>query len=674
MRALGVSAVLIGTLVLAGCGGGGGGSGGGGGGGGGGPQGTLTLSPTTLTFTTNDLAQTPASQFVNATINTNASGTIYLRIVSTGPAVANINTILITGPTTGQGTVVPAIPASLGPGSHTSTITVTACTSDPMCSSGIIGSPQTVAVTYNIAGVTSSLSAVSYTLSMTPVTADYTKTLPVVAYPTFTAASSVNWLSVSPSTGGSGMSNLALNLDQAAVDVFESGDHTATVTVTATGGNTLQVPVTLTVAKPQVDQVTPYVAEANKSATVIVRGLFLDQLPANGIDLSLTPTGTGIAPTNVTVVSPTELRLTHPALSANTYFVRMHDAQGVIIDRSTARLVVIEPTSYAADTLPWPADARLRNVQSLVYDDERKALLMVVRYGGEGLDTELLRYEYTSAWSAAQITPFPYLDALALSADGRDIIASSSPPFGIDYRPKLSLLSPTTLTERASLQTPDDLTYFPGLAVLNTNDVIAQGDSRTASSAGWRSYRYSVKRNSATTLTSTFVRGTIVASRDGQRVVAASDAGSSQDQSIYEYDAGSSDPMMRKAPVYYDVRAMSMDRTGDKVLIRGHDLTSEFVRVYDRSWNTLGSLSVLVGDFYLLAPDGTRAYIYGQDGDVHIYDLIAPLVAGQFQEIGTLTLAGIPDPGTNLMRMTISQDGRTLFLAGITQVVVQPLP
>jgi hypothetical protein len=59
---------------------------------------------------------------------------------------------------------------------------------------------------------------------------------------------------------------------------------------------------------------------------------------------------------------------------------------------------------------------------------------------------------------------------------------------------------------------------------------------------------------------------------------------------------------------------------------------------------------------------------------VHIYDLTAPLVAGEFQEIGTLTLAGIPDPGNNLLRMTISQDGRTLFMAGITQVVVQPLP
>lgn len=675
MRALGTLAVLVGTLVLAGCGGGGGG-----GGGNPGPRGSLTLSPTTLTFATNSLTQTPASQVVNATIDTDATGTIYLRIVSTGAAVADINTILVTGPTTGQGTVVPASPASLGPGSHSSTITVTACTSGPTCPSGIIGSPQTVAVTYNITAVTSTSPAVSYSLSMTPAAADYTRTLPVVAYPSFNAASNVDWLTVSPATGGSGTSNVTLNLVQSTVDAFDSGDHTATVAITATGGNTLQVPVTLTVTKPQIDQVAPYIAEANKSATVIVRGLYLDQLPANSIDLSSTPTGTGIAPTNLTVVSPTEVRLTHPALGANTYFVRMHDAQGALIERSTARLVVIDPASYAAGTMSWPADTRLRNVRDLIYDDERKTLLMVVWYGGEPLENaELIRYEYTTVWSAPQITSFPYLDRLALSADGRDLIASSSPPAGFDYSPKLSLLSPTSLSERASLQTTDSSTYFPGLAVLNTNDVIVQGDSRTLSGSGWPAYRYSVKHNTATALTYEnsptffgFVRGTIVASQDGQRVVAASEAGSSAHQDIYEYDAGSSDLFMRRAPVTYDVRAMSMDRTGDKLLIRGNELAGEFIRVYDRSWNVLGTMSVLVGDCYALSPDGTRAYIYGQDGDVHIYDLTSP-VAGAFQEIGTLTLAGLPSE-FNLMRMTISRDGRTLFLAGGTQVVVQPLP
>jgi hypothetical protein len=677
MRALGISVVLIGTLVLVGCGGGGGGSNGGGG-----PQGTLTLSPTTLTFTASNLVQTPASQDVNATLNTNASGTVFLRIVSTGPAVAGISNILITSDTTGRGTVVPAAPATLGPGSHSSTVTVTACTSGPTCPSGIIGSPQTVAVTYNVTGITSPLSGVTYTLSMAPAAADYTRTLPLVAYPTYSASSNVSWLSISPMTGGSGTTNLTLNLVQSAVNAFESGDHTATLLLSAPGNNLL-VPVTLTVTKPQIDQVAPYVAEANKPATVIVRGLYLDQLPANSIDLSATANGSGIAPTNVTVVSPTEVRLTHPALSAGSYFVRMHDAQGALIERSTARLVVVEPTSYPAETLSWPADMKLRNVQSLVYDDERKTLLMAVLYGGEGFaSSELYRFQYTTSWSTPLITPFPHLDRLALSADGRDLLAASSPPLGIDYSPKLSVMSPTSLLERAGLQTQDGGTFFSGLAVLNTNVVIAQGDSHHLSSSGWPSYRYSVKSNTFTPLTfedpslffSGFVRGTIVTSRDGKRVVAASEAGSSANQQIFDYDSGSSDLRMRLAPFRYDVRAMSLDRTGDKLLVRGHDLSSEFLRVYDRSWNLLGTLSVMVGDHYILAPDGTRAYIYGYDGDVHIYDLTAPPVAGEFQETGTLSLAGLPDSGTNLMRMTISQDGHTLFMAGITQVVVQPLP
>jgi hypothetical protein len=668
MRDVGISAVLVASLVLTGCGGGGGG------GGDNRVQGTVTLSPTTLTFTTNNPAQTPPGQLVNATINTNASGTIYLRIVSVGPAVADINNILITGPNTGQGTVIPAAAATLGPGSHTSTITVTACTSGPTCPSGIIGSPQTVAVTYNVIGVTSPSSAVSYELSMTPAAADYTRTLPVVAHPNFTATSNADWLTVGPTAGGSGTSNLAVSLVQSAVDAFDSGDHTATVALTAAGGNTLQVPVTLTVTKPQIDQVAPYVAEANKSATVIVRGRYLDRVPANGFDLSSTPSGSGIAPANLTVVSPTELRLTHPALSAGTYFVRMHDTQGAVIDRSTARLVVMEPTSYAARALSWP-DARPRATQSLVYDDERKKLLIAVRYSGGGSDGELIRYQYTTDWSDALVTPTPYLDRLALSTDGRDVIAASSPPLGTDGS-KLSLLSSTSLAERASVVTAEG-TNFGGLAVLNTNDAVAQPDSRTSCCPEFNAYRYSVKRKTVTRFTlqnaSGFVRGTVVASRDGQRIVAGSTGGLLDRQSIHDYDAGSSDLMMRAAPVRCDVRSISMDRTGDKLLLRGNDMSSEFARVYDRAWNILGTLSAVVGDNYELTPDGTRAYIYGYDGDVHIYDLTTT-VAGAFQETGTLTLAGIPDPGTNLMRMTISQDGHTLFIAGPTQVVVQPLP
>lgn len=679
MRIVRLLACSIVALALHGCGGGGGG---GDSGGRGGTSGSLTLSPGELTYATNDMTFTPLDQTLSATINTNASGTIYLRVEVSGPAVALVDNIQITGPTTGRARVVAAPAVALGPGSHSSTIKVTACTSGPTCPSGIIGSPQVVNVTYTVTGVIAASSALSFTLGASAAAADYAQSLPVIAYPSFNAVSNVDWLRVAPGSGSQGRADLALSLVQSAVDGFESGPHTATLQVNAPGGNTLQVPVTLTVTKPQLDQVAPYVAEANRPGTVIVRGLYFDLLPNGSIDLSLSESGTGIAPSSVTVISPTEIRLTHPALSAGTYFVRMHDAQGSIIDRSEGRLVVVEPTSYTATTLSYPADGRLRNVQSMFYDAERKTLFMVHFHGLEPLSAnDLVRFEHTSTWSAAQITPYPHLDRLALSANGRDLIAASSPEFNSSYRPKLQLLSPTTLLERASLQTPDDHRFFAGLAVLNTNEVFALGDSRTTSGGG-PTYRYSVKRNSVTPVTyenaatfSEFVDGTIVASGDGQRVVAASDAGSSADQSIFEYDAGSSSPPMKRAPLRFDVRAMSMDRTGDRLLIRGQDFFtgSEFVRVYDRNWNALGSLPLLADAAYLLAPDGTRAYIYGLDGEVHVFDLTAPLVAGGFPEIASLVLAGSPDQGLNV-RMAISSDGRTLFVAGGTQVVVQPLP
>lgn len=122
--------------------------GGGGGGGGGGPS--LSLSTNSLTFDATGTSFTPAPQTVSVTINGSVSGTLYILAVSTGPAIGSISNVTITGPTTGQADVFPASAITLGPGTYSSTITVTACTSGPTCSSGVIGTPQTIHVTYNV--------------------------------------------------------------------------------------------------------------------------------------------------------------------------------------------------------------------------------------------------------------------------------------------------------------------------------------------------------------------------------------------------------------------------------------------------------------------------------------------------------------------------------------------
>lgn len=165
-------------------------------------------------------------------------------------------------------------------------------------------------------------------------------------------------------------------------------------------------------------------------------------------------------------------------------------------------------------------------------------------------------------------------------------------------------------------------------------------------------------------------KGKVVVSADGMRAVAASDAGSSSDQRIWEYSASSSTNEMARAPVSYDVAQLRMDRTGDTLLVRGLDVT----RIYDPDWNVRGTLPATAYDT-VLAPDGSRAYSFESDGLVHIYDLTLPPVLGVFPEAGTLTPVSSPGVAVpSLTRLAITPDGGTLFMAGGDQVVVQPLP
>jgi hypothetical protein len=92
----------------------------------------------------------PASQTVTGTVNGSLSGTLYILVHSTGPAVAGVSNFTING-NTGQAYVAPVPAAILGAGTFTSTITVRACLNDSTCATGeLSGSPQTINVTYTI--------------------------------------------------------------------------------------------------------------------------------------------------------------------------------------------------------------------------------------------------------------------------------------------------------------------------------------------------------------------------------------------------------------------------------------------------------------------------------------------------------------------------------------------
>jgi hypothetical protein len=127
--------------------------GGGGGGGGGPPPPTFSVTTQSLTFSASSpTAAAPAPQPVMASVTGTLSGTLYILINVTGPAVASVSNFVVSG-NSGQGQVMVNAPVLLGIGTFTSTMTIRACLNDATCATGeLSGSPRTVNVSYTISG------------------------------------------------------------------------------------------------------------------------------------------------------------------------------------------------------------------------------------------------------------------------------------------------------------------------------------------------------------------------------------------------------------------------------------------------------------------------------------------------------------------------------------------
>ena len=111
-----------------------------------------------------------------------------------------------------------------------------------------------------------------------------------------------------------------------------------------------------------------------------------------------------------------------------------------------------------------------------------------------------------------------------------------------------------------------------------------------------------------------------------------------------------------------------------RIVLSGTDANNAAViNVYDGSYNLLGTL-----------PNTTRAVALYQDATPHVfaytydsassqalrYDLTASQSGGAYSSIASAPAA---NPGASV-RMAISPDGGTLFIAGSSQIVVQPAP
>lgn len=414
-------------------------------------------------------------------------------------------------------------------------------------------------------------------------------------------------------------------------------------------GSTSTVAVSYQVS-PVVQLVTPYVAVAGVSDSVVIRGIGLRRFNVQGVRF-----GDTAATTFTLSANGTEIRATYPALAAGTYTIHLDapNHQGEI--PSTATLVVLDPVAYAAATLSYPAAPS--ELRRLIYDAERSALVAVTDTAGG----TIIRYAYAGGAWGAPIAAAAGLRDVALSTQGTQL-------YGITAT-AVTPIDPVTLAPGTAVTAPSlPADSFLKNIVVGSDDraLITTGIGTSTATTGYvydpptaTVLHNGVPLNNATP---------VMAANGGTAILSQGDPTLTTDLAVYVYTTadnsfGASTTLLRQNAV-----APAIDRAVTRVVLNGQ-------RVYGVVSNELALFGTLPDTTaaVVLKPNGTRAYTYDPTaGGIVTYDISVDRDEAAYVALGAATpLAG--DPGSGV-KMIISPDGGTLFFAGSGQIVVQPTP
>lgn len=396
---------------------------------------------------------------------------------------------------------------------------------------------------------------------------------------------------------------------------------------------------------PVVRFVAPYVGVAGTADTAVIRGQGFQKFTVQGVTFGAT------AATTFTVVSDTEIRASYPVLTAETYPVQIQASTSPGAITSLANLVVVNAPAYAATTLAYPSAAPL--VQALRYDAERQALLVAVNSG------QVLRYAYAGAWAVPTTAAVGNLSDIALSTDGQQLLALSQTAL---TQTDPATLAAVTVTPAPALASG---VFLKNLAVANDgNAVVTTGYN---GSSNTQTYLYATRSPafSQPATAPSLDNSTPGGSADGSLIVLAQGSSAlASATGVYRYLAASQTFSVTGVSLNQNSVAPALDRAATRIVLNG-------TNVYDAGYNLLGTLpSTTLA--VVVKPDATRAYTFDSTASqVLSFNLTASPVDGAFQQVGATAPAG--DPGTGV-RMAISPDGGSLFLAGNNQIAVQPAP
>lgn len=412
-------------------------------------------------------------------------------------------------------------------------------------------------------------------------------------------------------------------------------------------GSTATVSVSYQIS-PSVLSVAPYVVTSGVSDTVIVRGLGLLAFNISGVRFGDT------AATSFTVNSNgTELSATYPALPAGDYTVHL-DATGHSGEiPSSVALKVRDPVAYAAAALDHVSGTTA--VRSLIYDAERQALLTVT---DTAPSNPIVRYQYANgAWGAPTQAAAGLLDA-ALSADGSQLFAIN--------QTAVMPVDPITLAQGTSIAVPSLATNSFLKSIVVGNDNRALMTTSLTTSGLTQGYVYDPPSGVIAPNGVGLNNATPVMSANGAgAVLSQGDPTLTSDVPVYLYSTSSNQLTSSPVSLRQNGVVPALSRSINRVVLNG-------IRVYDGSFGLLGTLPDTTAAV-VLKSDGTRAYAYDTAaGGILVYDISVDRDEAAYTALGPVQPLAA-DPGTGL-RMAITPDNGTLFVAGSARLLVQPTP
>jgi hypothetical protein len=390
--------------------------------------------------------------------------------------------------------------------------------------------------------------------------------------------------------------------------------------------------------------VTPRVVPASTPGTVILRGAGFTGATAVSFG--------SMAATSVSVVSDSEIDASYSALPAGTYPVTV-DSGNISY---SASLVAVSPPAFTSTTIPYPAglDLSYPNTAGLEYDAQRSALFVLLP-GGISTNSTLLRYAFDgSTWGAPTQISMTGSVQVHLSPDGTHLLVLVAPDG--DHTSMVEL-DPVTLAQ-TNITTVAN--YYSSGTDAACGFAFADDGNAIVSNADSFGFAFGTFSRVLTPL-SDGGGCSPVASGNGAVVGMVSGTFVTSSETVIH-------------PGFQTGTGTTADFAGDKFVTAGI--------VTGQSGQVLGYATGLSGQ--LMNSAGTR--LYGVTTDPTTFqptlatvDLTATASGSPdpvFPQLGTpITLPGCAT-GTcpeAVFTLTATPDGATVFIAGPTYVVVQPI-